>query len=613
MNNQRSKISIPSKPKLIMFLAIVAVLLYVNTLRNGYVLDDAVVVTNNNIVNRGISAIPEILATPYHYGVSFLFTNLYRPLPLIMFAVEYQLSGNTPLLSHLINVLFFAACVVLLFLFLDRLLVQKQTTVAFIAALLFALHPIHTEVVANIKSRDELLCFFFCFCSLYLFLIFTTRGLWWHLLAGMLCLFAGLLSKETAVTFAGIIPLVFLLYINENKKRSVFILSGAAVVFALYFIIRIHVLSSHDATEAHLRLIDNELVNAPSAAARLATAILVLGGYIKLLIIPYPLVYDYSYQAIPFADFSNVYVLISLALYVSLAAFSIYRLFKYRNDALAFAILFFLVTISLFSNTVFLTGALMAERFVFFASAGFCLAIAIAIDRLLLSKGKSGLARALLATVSLVFAFLTIKRNTDWKDNYTLYLADSKKSTTNYRLYFNLGTALCMNLFGYEKDTANKRPLIEEGIVNLERSLAIYPENSTAEEHIGRACFTLGQLEKAAVHYERALALDHANADAFNKLMLIYFNEHQYRNALSICQNAFAAHPNISVYNNMGTCYLRLGKYDSALVIFRNILLKNPEYKPANANMARLYLKLGNADSVARYETIAGVHIEDGQ
>ena len=153
----------PITTRYALFLGILSFCVYANTLQNDYALDDWPIVQYNQIVNKGLSGIPEILVTPYWYGnlKNLAEIDEYRPLSLVSFAIEYQLFPGNPLPAHLINVLLFAFCVVLLFKALNHLLSEKSPTMAFITALLFSLHPIHTEVVANIKSRDELLCFLF--------------------------------------------------------------------------------------------------------------------------------------------------------------------------------------------------------------------------------------------------------------------------------------------------------------------------------------------------------------------------------------------------------------------------------------------------------------------
>src|SRR6476469_846180 len=98
-----------------MLLAYFSAAVYANTIYNGYVLDDFLAIVGNGIVTKGVSAVGEIFSTPYLHGFAAYRNGLYRPVPLSMFAIEWQLSGGDPMLSHAINILLFAACVVVLF------------------------------------------------------------------------------------------------------------------------------------------------------------------------------------------------------------------------------------------------------------------------------------------------------------------------------------------------------------------------------------------------------------------------------------------------------------------------------------------------------------------
>ncbi|MBC7554471.1 MAG: glycosyltransferase family 39 protein, partial [Taibaiella sp.] len=388
IQTEKSNKGFSLKTKLALLLGIIAFLLYANTLKNDYVLDDFTVIKSNSIVTRGISAIPEILATPYRRGWFITTNDLYRPLSLVMFAAEWQLGDGKPGPGHLMNVLFFAGCVILLFLFIDGLFGGRKSAAAFITAFIFALHPIHTEVVANIKSRDEILCFFFAFLSLNIYLKYMQTGKMQQLLLASFCFLLSFLSKETVISFLFVIPFIFFLYRNENKTRSLYITLSSVAVTVLFLVIRYSVLHKYDAnTTSEVSFMDNFLTISPSALSRFATEILILGKYIKLMFVPYPLISDYSYNSIPFTDFGNVWVLLSLAGYAFLVVFSVMRVIKNNKDPFAFGILFFLSTIALFSNIVFIIGAPMAERFAFFASVGFCLVIALLIEKFLLGEG----------------------------------------------------------------------------------------------------------------------------------------------------------------------------------------------------------------------------------
>ncbi len=322
----------PTRYKLAFVLGVIAFLVYANTLSNGYAVDDASVITDNKIVTRGISAIPEILFTPYRKGINLAANDQYRPLSLVMFAVEYQVFGLNPMPGHLVNVLLFGCCVVLLFLFFDDFFERKRTPVAFITALLFALHPIHTEVVANIKSRDELLCFFFVFLGCIEFLNYAKSGKWQQLSIGALCYFLSILSKETSVTFLVIIPFVFFFYANSNRNRSLYILACVGVAAIVALALRYSVLHYQTTDASQIPFIDNELAKQGlPAESRFATALLILGYYLRLLLVPYPLMWDYSFNIIPLTHFSDMRALMSLAIYVFLIAFSLYRLSRRKK------------------------------------------------------------------------------------------------------------------------------------------------------------------------------------------------------------------------------------------------------------------------------------------
>lgn len=589
--------------KLCLILMTISLLVYANTLRNGYVLDDAVVSTNNSIVKQGFKGIPELLVTPRMKGVAYFKNDNYRPLSLVMFAAEYAVFGNKPFIGHLFNILFFAGCVGMLFLFLDKLFEHKRTMVAFIASLLFALHPIHTEVVANIKSRDEIMCFFFAFWSLSTFADYMTEGKSWKLALATITLFLSFLSKETVFTFVFIIPLVFVFYRNENWKRAIFISVGTLIATIVFLVIRYKVLSAYDTSTGAVEFIDNTLAKAPTLT-RLATAILVLGKYIQLLILPYPLNNDYCYNSIPYAGFNNVWVLLSLALYVAMTVIAVFRFIKDRKDPWAFGIFFFLATLSLFSNIPVLIGSEMGERFVFFASVGFCLAAALAIEKWLAGKTLSYpdvLANkrvlAVLTLICLLFTGLTFARNTDWKDNYTLYKTDLEKSPNDCRLYFYLGNEMAETMYNAEPDTAKKRQIINDAINYLKKGAAIYYNYPDLHSEIGKAYISAGQYDSAELYLKRSISLSPYMSLSANNLGTVYMRTGRFREALESYKLATTIHAGFAqAFYNMGCCYTQLKQYDSAILMLTKALSLDPGYNDAYIQIGLAYFSSGKYD-----------------
>ncbi|MEI8280024.1 MAG: glycosyltransferase family 39 protein [Bacteroidota bacterium] len=600
--------------QLSILLGVIAFLIYANTLKNNYVLDDFDVISKNTIVTKGVSGIPEILTTPYRHGVSITSNDLYRPLSLVMFAAEYQLVGANPTIGHLMNILLFAGCVMLLFLFIYQLFERKNFVIAFITALLFALHPVHTEVVANIKSRDEILCFFFSFISLNLVLKYLDTGKLKYIVLCGISFLAALISKETAITLILIIPLIGFLYHNNDKKKSLYITVSNFTVAIIFLIIRTHLLSVYHANNTNdVAFFDNMLVKSPSVASKLATIMVIMGQYIKLLIVPYPLVCDYSFNSIPFTSLSNPWVIISIGIYICLIVMGILRMLQKRKDPLAFSILFFFITISLFSNIIFLMGTPMAERFLFFPSVGFCLAIAVLIDRWVLRNDNNITSLILspklwtvLIPIVLMYSVLSIKRNADWVDNATLFKADVAKAPNNAKLAYYYGTELNSNIAPNESDINVREQTFREGIAYLQRAVAILPRFEVALTELGNSYFQLHQLDSAEYYNSISLTINPKNSLTLYNQAGVYFSTKRYILALETCRKAIVHDPQwVEPYSSIAICFLQLDQTDSAFYYLYKGISINPDYKSPYATLALAYQYIGKPDSAKKYDAIA--------
>jgi tetratricopeptide (TPR) repeat protein len=595
---------------LILFL--ISCIVYFNTLFNNYALDDIAIIRDNEMVKAGIKGIMFFFTSSYHPGFSIDF---YRPLSLCMFAMEYSLFGPNAAIGHGINILCFAFSVIILFNCLDELFDKRYTKIIFFSCILFTVHPIHTEVVANIKSRDELLCFLFSFLSLYLFLKYERLGKIVLYCGGVLSLFLAYLSKETAVTFLAIIPIVFLFFRTiGNKKKQFFILTGTAIVSILYFYIRFKVLNNQADHSSNFSILDNILLDPGiTHAERYATCLFILGYYLRKLLVPYPLVCDYSYNSLPVENFSNAFVILSALAYAVLLIFVVKRFIKKEKSALVFALLFFLVTISLFSNIAFLISGMMAERFVFMSSVGFCLALAIAFEKagqlkLLNVWHKLGERRLLYSLIPLIalYSFATIERNKEWKDSYTLFSADVKKMPENAKLNSFMGAELSIVVAANERKNGKEKEILETSITYLRKALAIYPEYFAAHTTLGQTYFRLGQIDSAEVHESKALQLKPMDVETMNNLAGVYFVKKLYQKSILLCKDVLREKPgDYNTLSNMSLCYINLEQFDSAIVVLNKALSIKADFNPAYENKAIAYATEGQKDSAIKYEKIA--------
>ena len=170
------KISNKLKISLIIIISVFAFILYTQSINHNYTLDDHPVIDENSITTKGLSGIPAILKTDYWYGSGHDESRgpVYRPTSLIIFAAVWEFSPNNPQVYHFINVLLYSFTCLLLFLVLCKLFKKQNFLFPFICTLLYAAHPIHTEVVNNIKSLDEILCFLFGLISMLMLLRYNS-------------------------------------------------------------------------------------------------------------------------------------------------------------------------------------------------------------------------------------------------------------------------------------------------------------------------------------------------------------------------------------------------------------------------------------------------------
>jgi protein O-mannosyl-transferase len=587
-------------------LGLLSFIIYFNTLWNGYVLDDVMVLKENTMVMQGTKAIGELLSTPHMRGYLIIPNDMWRPLSLVMFAIEYQFFGPNPMVGHFFNVVVFCGCVIMFFLFLIKFFDGKKTAVAFIAALIFAVHPIHTDVVANIKSRDELLCFFFAFLSLNYFMSYMKSGKMLQLVLGIFIFFLSLMSKETVVTFAAIIPLLFFFYNNQSKQRALFITAGSAAALITFVLIRASILNTYNANQpAPVEFIDNALAGAPDAIARFTTEFVIMGKYLKLMFIPYPLLCNYSYNAIQYASLASIWFWLSLAAYGAMIWFAITRWIKNKKDPWTFGIVFYLATLSLFSNFPFLMGAEMAERFAFFASAGICLLMALAIEQWIIKAEATDITlltstrvMAVLVPLCLLFSGMTIARNFDWATDYKLFKTDVEKSPNDSRLYHYVATAIAENVYPKETDSLKKKELDEESLNYLRKSLAIYPTYSEAHIEMGRIFDRQHKWDSAEYHDLKAFELNPNNATACNNLGSVYLSSAKYQKAVELFQRSIALNPNFKYpYFNSARAYVQLQKYDSAVMYFNKMLQFDPTFVDAHQEKAMAFFQMQKFDS----------------
>jgi len=470
-------------------LFLVPVLLYIESVSFGFVLDDKIVIQENRFVAQGVAGFGKILTTESLAGYigehpALVPGSRYRPLSMLSFALEHEVYGLKPGMSHLINVLLYALTILLLFRFFASSVPANEQQpwylgLPFLAALLFALHPLHSEVVANIKGRDEILALLFSLSTLLLTYRYVAtrrmRLLAWSGLAFLLAL----LAKENAITFLAVVPLSVFIFTRARARTLAAAIVPLAISTLVFLLMRYQAVG-------HLGLGDSappaELMNNPfleaSTSERYGTVFYTWGLYLKLLFFPHPLTHDYYPYQIPLIELGDPRAIVPLIVYLAMASYALLNL--RRGNLAAWSVLFFLATFSIASNLFFPIGTFMNERFMYIPSVGFCLWLAWILSQRLPAwlNARPRLWRRAPPVIAGVFAFgfgfQTLARVPDWKDDTSLNRAAVAVSSGSARANCFMGYSLYEAALE-EPDESHKRELLDEAERYLNRSLAIYP------------------------------------------------------------------------------------------------------------------------------------------
>lgn len=499
-------------------------LLYVNTLGHDYALDDAIVITDNSLVQRGFAGVPELFKHDTFYGflkererAALVTGGRYRPLTPAMFAIEQSIAEG-PFLHHLLNVLWYGLLLVAIYFLLRELDLPEWS--ALLAAALFAAHPLHTEAVANIKGRDEIVALLGVVVAAYLVLRAARRGRSLGAYAGAAIFFLGCLAKENAITFAAVIPL--LLYVRESK---IFRYSLPIIISTGLFLLLRYGIIGLDFGEAQSELMNNPFLRADGRGGyealgffdRLPTVLYTLLIYLKLLFVPTGLVHDYYPASIVLKGWGNPSVILSLLVHLALLIWSVGKL-RTEKRLVAAGVLTYLITLSIVSNLFFSVGTFMSERFLFMPSFGFVLAIGGGVGWLV-DKWKGW--RFVLTVVVAIFAVLTVMRNPVWADNYTLFTTDLARQPNSAKLLNAAGGARIDRYLSLEESGRTKRQdLLITARRDLDRALQIHPRYRNAFLLRGNANLLLEDYSAAILDYDRAVELGDADGSITQNLVL---------------------------------------------------------------------------------------------
>ncbi len=472
-----------------LILAIIAFAVYANSLSNQFVFDDESLILSDPTITL-LSNIP--LFFTGEMGFHKVIGAYFRPMVSTSFTVDYAIWGYDPFGFHLTNVLIHIICVLLLYRLLMMMFSGSHSNIKdhsiLLVTALFAVHPIHTEVVSWVSGRtDGLACVFYLPAFIFYLrfaksrrtndLVFT--GIFYSL---------SLLSKEMAITF----PAVVLLYELIVNKRGIkkLIRSESAMYITLilisliYIVYRSIVLSQITPRQSYIYFYGKD------SATAFSTMLQTIPLYLRLMVLPYGLLYHYSGYLPDISSPLETGALIAIGVVAVLIFAAIWL--RNRMPQLSFGLLYFLVTLLPVMNII-PTPNFMAERFLYIPSVF----LSIVVCSILLKLANFNYSKYVLGAVflaSVVFGYMTIARNGDWKTNDALFL--SAQGRQGVFTYINLG------------NVSARKGNMDEAELYFRKALDLRPETLIANNNLGKVFMVKGQYDSALFYMNKARLLD---------------------------------------------------------------------------------------------------------
>jgi protein O-mannosyl-transferase len=609
-----ARVENPEKWFIIILIA-VAFIINARTIAYNYTYDDAVFTSENSYIGiKGIEAIPGLFTHAKNYNFDKSNTGQYRPLLPITFAVEHEVFGFKPAISHFINLVLFCLLIWVMFKLLRRMFPTYSIYIPFFIMLLYELHPIHTEVVASVKSRDEIMSLLLTVIAVLQSFRYVDDNKVKHLIISGVLFFVAMLTKESVTPFIGIVPLT--LYFFTNAKPSKLLISAIPYVIATaIFVILGAVFLDKLTTNTHVAITENTFTGVKNFSEKLGTVLVVQLLFLRLLVFPHPLSFDYGYNQIPIVPVTNYVSLISLAVFVALIAYSIIN-FK-KKDIYAYCIIFYLMAVSITANLFIEIGATAGERFLFISSLGFCMAVVFLLAKLFKTdistvtyKNAPNFAYVILG-ISLLYSVKTVSRNEDWRNNLALFSSGVEVCPNSWRAQHCIGEELKLKILAADTPPELKKQYTAEAIDHFNKAIAIYADKADTHGDLGAIYFTDKQYDSAEVHLKRALELNPKLSAAAANLGTVYLTETKYSDALKYYLQADYVDPsNITAVFNTGVCFVQFKQYDSAVFYFKKSVAIAPDYynHKGMEYIAIVYKMMGRMDSAVKYMGLAKVN-----
>lgn len=560
---------------------------YLNSLNGSFVYDDPEMVLENRNVTGGTT----LYQIFFDKQIMSFSGEIYRPLRDISYRVDYLIGGKEPFIYHATNILLHVTATLVAYFFLLQMF--KDEIISLLSAVLFAVHPIHTESVAWIKGRDDILFTIFYLLSFLMYTRYEDKTGWIRrlfYLASISLFVLSLFTKEMAIT----LPLAIALYQAIFKRLKFYHILPFFIVAAVYMGLRTYVLGQMAQQEYW-------------GGGPLPTMLTMIKGvaqYVRLSFLPINQCADYF--SFPISKSLDLWVTLSFLFLLAVLG----CLIKSHDRFALWGGLFFFITLLPALNIVPIK-ILIAERFLYLPILGFCIAATSILRTALSKKSLRIIGTVLICT----FSLLAFQRNHVWSDEYSLWSDTLKKAPNNARAHYGMGTSYASRGMLDEaikefKESVRVAPYYPEpfnalGLAYYKKGLVEESMESYAEYRKTKGLvsyYMKGLVEDAILQYRKALQIDPAHRDARYNLALLYHEQGKIDDAIREYNELLRFKPDdFDALNSLGLAYFQKGLFEEALIQYRKALNIDPESVASYNNIGMVYAVKGQEEEAEKW------------
>jgi Flp pilus assembly protein TadD len=561
-----------------LLLAAVAFAVYGPSLQSDFVYDAREEILSEGYITS-LSNLPDVLSLKV-LGMNLMLGD--RPGQLLYLMVIAAIWGKAPFGYHLCSNLLHAANAALLFVLLVRLTkaelpgltrtaIRRVQLAAAVVTLLFALHPLAVETVADISYSSDLLATFFTLLALLAGIAFQARKSRSALLTGgasVLCAFSAVASKESGMAAAGLLVVYWFLFRRREAKGPWLWFLGAAVGVTMAFLTARFAWAP--ASSDHPGYLGGSLSQVFLIQPRLW--VFMMGK----LFWPVSLSADYTLE-----DLNGISMPLALAVLAVVLVLQAWLAKKSRVGALGVAVYWLgLATVSNFMPL----NRILGDRFYYLPMVGIALQLTSLFLMTVPFRWGFWSAWAVCLASLVPLAVLTVEREAVFASELSFWTATQQASPSSARAHSGLGGLLLQT---------NQ---LDAAIQQFHEALDIDPKYALVHMNLGIALFEKGQLEEATSHFKKAVEIDPTSVSAHYDLAFALFHQGRSDDALAEYQKALSINPRYAqAHNGLGEVFMRKGQIDQAIAEFQEALQIQPDFSEAQNNLAKAQAQAGAA------------------